>query len=492
MSQASNVLKVPGRPSFGQRAETATAPRDAFTALNRMLGVAPLRMPQFEDCEPVVPTPFCVGTAAGTALGLAAAAAHEIWRLRGGTQQDIAVNLEAAAASLRAFALVKRNGECPPCTEDGDPAIGMYRGGCGRWIHLHGGIAHRQNRTLDLLNAANTKEAVASAVAKWNVFALEEALAFMGQCGAAVRTEREWRESPQGAALGPPILLSRIGDAPALRLPDCGRPLDGVRVLDATRLLAGPVAGRTLASHGADVLSVRTKRLPTIEAFDLDTGAGKRSAFLDLSQPGEVEHLRALARGAHVFVDSHRPGALARFGITPAALAHCAPGIVYVAVSCYGPKGAWAERKGWDQLAQAATGIAAEHGAFVAGRTGRRRDAAPELIPAAVLDYATGYLAAAGAATALLRRYREGGSWTVHVSLAATAMWLMSLGRVAAHCVPQHWDPSEGLDEFVQTWQTDKGMITQLGPIVRMSQTPPGWRCPPPEPGADAPAWLAA
>jgi hypothetical protein len=493
MSQTSRTLKVLDERPLGRSAENATTPRDAFMTLSRILGVAPSRTPQFEGSDPIVPTPFRVATAASAALGLAAAAANEIWRLRGGTQQDITVNLSAAATSLRAFALLKRDGEFLPWREDGKPAMGFYRGGCGDWIRIHGAFAHDENRTLDLLNAANSREAVANAVAKWSVPALEDALAFMGQCGAAVRREQEWKKSPQGAALGciPPIVLKRTGDAPVLRLPDCECPLDGVRVLDVTRLLAGPVVGRTLASHGAEVLSIRSRKLPTIDAFDLDTGAGKRSAFLEFSEPGGAEQLRALARQAHIFVDSYRPGTLAQFGITPAALAHCAPGIVYVTVSCYGHQGAWAGRKGWDAVVQAATGIAAEQGAFVAERAGRRRDVIPQLIPAAVLDYATGYLAAAGAVTALLRRYREGGSWIVCVSLAATALWLMSLGRVAAAQVPQFWNPAEGLDEFNQSWQTSKGVIAQLGPVVRMSKTPPRWRCPSPEAGVDAPHWLA-
>ena len=121
-----------------------------------------------------------------------------------------------------------------------------------------------------------------------------------------------------------------------LRLREAAQPLDGVRILDMTRVLAGPSSTRTLASHGADVLSIRAEKLPAIEAFDLDTGYGKRSAYLDLTKPADAEKLRNLARNAHVFVDSYRPGALAGLGLTPASLAHLSPGIVYVSLSCYG------------------------------------------------------------------------------------------------------------------------------------------------------------
>jgi len=140
-------------------------------------------------------------------------------------------------------------------------------------------------------------------------------------------------------------------------------------------------------------------------------------------------------------------------------------------------------------MAQAATGLAAEQGAFMAERAGGRREATPQIIPAAVCDVVTGYLAAAGAAAALLRRYREGGSWLVQVSLASTAMWLSSLGRTPAEHAPSTWSPSEGLDGLMQACETARGKLVHLGPVVRMSSTPPRWSCPPPELGADRPQW---
>jgi hypothetical protein len=469
-------------------------PRDAFASLNRMTGIAPLRTPTFDGEDPVAPTPFRVGTAAAAALTLAASAAQEIWRLRGGAQQDIGIDLRAATASLVSFALLKLNGQHLPRTAQEKPTVGFYRGGCGRWIHLQGSFPHLEKRTLDLLNAANTREAIAESVAKWSVLALEDALAFMGQCGAVARTEDEWKQTTQGSLLSsvPPIVLKKIADAPVLRLPDSEQPLEGVRVLDLTRVLAGPVVARTLASHGAEVLGVRSERLANDPLFDLDTGSGKRSTFLELTKPSEAELLRSLSRMAHVFVDSYRPGALAGLGFTPAALAHASPGIVYVSVSCYGHQGPWATRRGFEQMAQSATGLAWEQGAFEAERAGQKRDAAPKLLPVAACDYITGYLAAAGATAALLRRHREGGSWLVQVSLASTAMWLQSLGKIAPSNIPQSWNPAEGLDGLLQACETTRGILEHLGPVVRMSKTPPKWQRPPPEQGADPAQWIAA
>jgi crotonobetainyl-CoA:carnitine CoA-transferase CaiB-like acyl-CoA transferase len=465
--------------------------REAFAALNRMADVAPLKVPSFTGDDPILPTPFRAAQAAAASLGFGAAAANEIRRLRGGEQQEISVDLKAASASLVSFSLLRLAGAPMKRPSEGKPTVALHRTMDGRWIHLHGGFPHLESRTLDLLNSANTQEAVSAAVAKWNAAALEDSLAFMGQCGAMVRTEEEWRASPQGRALVgmAPITLTRIGDAPPLRMAESAEPLGGVRVLDLTRVLAGPTAGRTLASYGADVLGVRAPWLPTIDVFDVDTGLGKRSTFLDLTKPGDAEIMRTLVRQAHVFVDSYRPGALTGLGFTPAALAHASPGIVTVSISCYGARGPWAGRRGWEQLAQSATGMAVEQGAYAAARAGTRRETVPQLVPAALCDYVTGYLAAAGAAAALLKRIREGGSWLVEVSLCATAMWIQSLGKLPFADVPESWQPREGLDAYFQSCETWRGRLDHLGPVVRMEKTPPVWRTPPPDPGQDLPRW---
>jgi len=469
------------------------SPRKAFEYLNRITGIAPLTAPAFHGADPILPTPFRAAEAGSAALGLSAAIAGEIWRLRGGDKQAISLDLKAAAASLLSFSHIRRNGQSLPRPAADAPAIGLYRCGDGRWIQLHGGFPRQYPRMLDLLNAANTREAVAHAAVKWNAYALEDAIAFMKLSGAVVRSSEEWTDSAQGRALAtqPPIVLKKIGEAPPLRLGESREPLSQIRVLDLTRVLAGPTCGRTLASYGAELLHLRAERLDTIELFDLDTGQGKRSAFLDLMKPADAEGLRQLARDAHVFVDSYRPGALARLGFTPAALAHICRGITYVSVSCFGQNGPWSERRGWEQVAQAATGLAHEQGQFVASRRGRDREAGPELIPAAALDYTTGYLAAAGAAAALLRRIREGGSWHVQVSLAGTAMWLQSLGKIEPQLVPSQFEFS-GLDAYLGSCDTAAGRLDFLGPVVKMSKTQPNWHCPPPQPGAHLAQWQDA
>ena len=289
-----------------------------------------------------------------------------------------------------------------------------------------------------------------------------------------------------GIALGkvPPIEIIKIGDAPpeALRGPRAGeataRPLSGVRVLDLTRLLAGPTCARTMAEHGANVLHVRAPRLPFVEPFVIDTNPGKRSCYLDLDRNQDHERLRALAREADVFSQGYRLGAFARRGFSPEALAEMRRGIVVVSINCYGHEGPWAGRPGWEQLAQATSGMASEHSG----------GAHPALVGAALNDYTTGYLGATSAMLALARRATEGGSWHVRVSLARTAMWIMSLPRVAADALPHPVDPAE-IAPWMIDMQTAWGPLKRLGPVARMSAAPPRWELPPAPLGTNPPAW---
>ncbi len=434
--------------------------------------------------DPVLATPFRVGDAAAASIGAHALAAAELWKLRGGRTQRIEVDARAAAASLLSFVLTRAAGVVLP--RGGLASTALYRTRDAGWIHLHGGFPALHAGTLSLLGAGEDADSIARAVARWDVQALEDALAERGLCGARLRTAEEWRAHPQGQALaGAPLVeIVRIGDAPPAPLPgpratDAGaRPLSGMRVLDLTRVLAGPTCARTLAEHGAQVLHVRSPKLPSIEPFVVDTNVGKRSCFLDLELKEDVTRLRALLGDAHVFSDGYRPGALARRGFSAEALAALRPGIVIASINCYGHTGPWAARPGWEQLAQTATGMAFEH----AGGT------APAVVPAAVTDYTTGRLAALGVLCALSRRAREGGSWHVRVSLARTAMWIQSLPRVPAGATPSGLDPAQLAPWFIEmasAW----GPIRRLGPIARMSETPPRWSLPPAPLGSHPASW---
>ena len=434
----------------------------AFEALNRAAAIAPLSLPGFEGREELVPSPFRTAAAAAVAHGFAGAVAAEIWRFRGGDRQQLAIDLRAAAATL--VPLYKLNGTLMRPALPATAATGFYQTADRRWVHLHGGFPHLARRTFDLLNVRDDRAAVVEAVAKWNGLALEDAMAFMGLCGAVVRREDDWHAPP-------PIVLTKVAPGPPAVLGDSASPLGGLKILDLTRAVAGPLATCLLASHGAEVLRVTAERLPAADDLDRIYSAGKRRTNLDLAIPAGAEALRRLARQADIFVESYRPGALAGLGFSPAALAHLAPGIITVAISAFGVNGPWAGRRGFEATVQAATGLAAEQGAFDASRRGAGLQ--PALIPAAVCATVTGALAAAGAMAAVLRRIREGGSWHVEVSLAATAAWLSSLGRIAAGKVPEAFEPLAGLDQYLHSCETKDGWFECLGPVVQMSKTPP-------------------
>ncbi|MGI8793610.1 MAG: CoA transferase, partial [Acidimicrobiales bacterium] len=363
------------------------------------------------------------------------------------------------------------------------PTVAFYECGKGGWIHLHGGFPALEAGTRQLLGctAHDDREAIADAVSRWDAADLEDALAAAGLCGARARTPEEWLAHDQGAALAdlPVVEVLRIGEADPRPLPAADRPLRGVRVLDLTRVLAGPTAGRTLAAHGADVLRVGSPHLPSIEPFVIDTGHGKRSCHLDLDTRAGADTLRSLVAEADVFTSGYRAGSLDKRGFGPEALAAIRPGLVYVSINAYGYVGPWRERPGWEQLAQTATGVAVEQGS----------SARPQLLPAAATDYTTGYLAAYGAIVARHRQATEGGSWWVRVSLAQTAMWVLRAGSIAESDAGSPAGPGDLAEHMIES-DTAWGQLTHLGPALHMSVTPPVWERPTAPLGTHAPVWL--
>ncbi len=303
-----------------------------------------------------------------------------------------------------------------------------------------------------------------------------------GGCASELRSLNDWRDHPQGAAVAalPVVAIDPIDAATTRPFAPGARPLEGVRVLDLTRVIAGPVCGRVLASHGADVLRVGAAHLPTFEILDLDTGFGKRWCTLDLRADDDREQFLALVRDADVVVQSYRPGALTGMGFGPRVLAAASPGVVVVSLSAYGEDGPWADRRGFDSLVQLASGIAHEQ----ALAHGVER---PVALPCQLLDHGSGWLAALGAIAALRRQRREGGSWHARVSLARTAAWLESLGRVAGLGTPA--PAAEMLTDLLVDDPSHSGVLTHVRAVGDVSGVRPHWDRPPPAPGADPAAW---
>ena len=331
--------------------------------------------------------------------------------------------------------------------------------------------------------------AVAAGVAKWDAQALEDVLAEAKTCGAMVRTREEWADHAQGRAIGAlaRVEIDKIGESEPEPVGGMDRPLDGVRVLDLTRILAGPTNGRTLAEHGADVLLVNSPNLDNVPPFVIDTSHGKRSTFLDLEHPDDHARLLALASSTDVFAQGYRGGALQRRGLGPDDLAARRPGIVYVTMSCYGDVGPWRERPGWEQLAQTVSGIAAVQGAV--GDSHPAVTARQCSIPAAACDYTTGYLAALGTMAALWRRSHEGGSYHVRASLCQTGMWFAAR---ADESTVRTRPASVTSSHFSRLGHRVRHGCAISRPVAQMSATPPHWALPTSPLGAHPPEWSTA
>lgn len=328
-----------------------------------------------------------------------------------------------------------------------DAIAGNYR--CRtEWIRLHTNAPHHRVAALKVLGlgAGADRAMVGHAVEHWEGEDLEAAVVAANGCAALMRSHEQWRAHPQGAAVaaeplvawGAPRQVDDGGTAGRSRASTAGRPLAGVRVLDLTRVIAGPVATRFLASYGAQVLRIDPPGWvePGLEA---EMTVGKHCARLDLLQPADLAVLETLVAGADIFVHGYRPDALDKLGLSDEVLAVRHPTLVTVAMDAYGWSGPWANRRGFDSLVQMSCGIAdagMEH--FGGGK--------PFPLPVQALDHATGYLCAAAAVDAW--RGRLGGTVrNARLSLARTAVELMKTGPSDPEASLPSWDPDMDLPE---------------------------------------------
>ena len=430
--------------------------------------------------DPVHPSSFAVATAAQSTIAAAALAACELGHLRGTPRQRVAVDaVHAAAECLGWFSLDGREPQL------WDKFSGLYRARDG-WVRVHANFRHHREGALRLLGLnpeSADRNAAEQAMAQWDGLAFEQAAADAGLVATALRSFAQWDATAQGQALAtqPLFTITRIGEAPPRALPPltpAQRPLEGVRVLDLTRILAGPVGGRALAAYGADVMLVNAPHLPNIEAI-ADTSRGKRSVLLDLRAAGDRAAMDRLLAQTHAIVQGYRPGGLPALGYGPEQVATQRPGSVYVSLSAYGTRGPWKDRRGFDSLVQAAMGFNLAE-AEAAGDAQR-----PRPLPMQILDEATGYLIAFGAAAALRRQQLEGGSWHVQLSLAQTGHWIRHLGRVAGGfaAVPPALEP------FKETHPSGFGLLCALRHSARLSRTPAAWLRPSEPPGHSPARW---
>lgn len=334
------------------------APFESASTLWRGVGGEPEALDglTIEGDDPVLSSIFRVGTAAASAVAATTLAVAATWHDRGGPLPSVSTNVREATTAFRSEQFLEIGGRAPKLWAD---LSGDYPSADG-WVRLHCNFAHHQAaalRALDLEPGAD-RDAVAAVLARRSSDAIVEAVTAAQGCASELRALEAWQRHPQGTAVTtlPVVAIDQIGPAARRSVVEAERPLGGVRVLDLTRVIAGPVCGRVLASHGANVLRVGAPHLPTFRVLDIDTGFGKRWCGLDLHDDGDREAFAALAREADIVVQSYRPGALGSLGFGPDDLAGLNPGVVVVSLSAYGPAGPWAARRGFDSLVQLASG----------------------------------------------------------------------------------------------------------------------------------------
>ncbi|GCB50519.1 CoA transferase [Streptomyces sp. NL15-2K] len=428
-------------------------------------------------------------------VGACASAAAELGARRAGLAEVPGVRVDDGAVAT-AFVSERHllvDGRAPVTFA---PLSRFWRTADG-WVRTHANYPHHRARLLGALGVPDDAAAVASveaALAERSALEAEEAVYAAGGLAVALRTPEEWAAHEQAAAVAgrPLVERGRLDSARARVLAPIdgdGVPLlpaAGLRVLDLTRVIAGPVATRTLALLGADVLRVDAPRLPELPDQHADTGFGKRSTTLDLA--ADRRAFGELLAAADVVVTGYRPGALDRFGLSPEALAERRPGVVVAQLSAWGAYGPWAERRGFDSLVQVATGISAVEGSMEQ----------PGALPAQALDHGTGYLLAAAVLRALTEQSYEGGSRFVRLALARTAQWLVN--GVGADDTgdapdggpgsPTEKAPYGGSDSWLAETDSALGRLRYARSPVAFEGGPVDWARPPGPWGSDAPGWI--
>lgn len=416
----------------------------------------------------------------GLALGAvsaAASAAGELVEARGAPRPACLVDGQRVSAAFRSNEFLRLNGEP---VRGFAPLSGFWPTRDG-WVRTHANYPHHRARLLDAVGLAGDAgaEDLAMALARIAATEAEARVLTAGGLCVAVRHRAQWRSHPHSPAVDalPLVGWTRLGDAPRRRLAPAPetplRPAAGLKVLDLTRVIAGPVATRTLALLGAEVLRVDPPSLPEIAWQHLDTGMGKRSTLLDLGQPRDRGRFDALLEEADVLVAGYRPDALAHLGLDPTSVAERRPGLVVATLSAWGPSGPWGGFRGFDSIVQAATGIA-EAESVDGVRPGR--------LPAQALDHATGYLLAAAVLRAVTVQLRAGGTYRVEAHLARGAHWLLE------HHVGRRGElPSA--ESVLRERESPAGILRYVAPALRVGDSPEDWDTVGGPWGADPPTW---
>jgi CoA-transferase family III len=429
------------------------------------LGGAPGAPIEVRRAGPILASPFFVEELLVGAAGAMLLAAADLAAARTGRAPAVALDVDRLAIAAASERYLRLDGAS--LGPGFDPLSAFFPARDG-WVRTHGNYAWHREALLRALDA--TPETAAAAIAERGAVEVEEAVVAEGGCAAAVRSAEEWAASEPGRVAAEHGLVAMdegpVGEAPRSAGAEASHsggsplPASGLRVLDFTRVIAGPVATRMLAALGADVVRVERPDRPELPLAVLDGGLGKRWLSLDLRRPTDRERLEAELANADAVVAGHRPGALDSFGLHPDQLAERHPHLVCTTLSAWGDRGPWGTRRGFDSLVQAATGIA----------DALRADDRPGALPVQALDHATGYLMAAATLRALATRARTGQANRARLCLAATAHTLLAAGtRTPAE--PRDVDPKPHLVEL----DHPQGRLTVAAPPGELDGRPLAW-----------------
>lgn len=422
-----------------------------------------------------------VSDMAAAAYGALAMAAADLHQARSGPRLTPFVDRRHAGIALTGNDYVRIDGETP---DKWGAVTGYFRCRDGAYVYLHGQFPHLKNGLLDLFGVEEDRAKMAAAVARWSSDEAEAEGQARGLCVLKVRSRAEWEAHDQFAALSQKSLIELAQPGAPKSLPAAGAmPLSGVRVLDLSRVIAGPMAGRALAELGADVIRISAPDLPNLEPLVIDTGFGKRAAFTDLGAEEGRAALMGLIKDADILIDGFRPGALAAKGFSADVMRAANPSLTIIDLSAFSDVGPWAGRRGYDSYVQAGIGLTAPE----------TRDEAPGRLSTQPLDYLAGALCAFGGVLSLLSRPMEGPRH-VEMSLARTGMWVWEMADTLP---PEVSAPQEnGAFDALKSAGLIRQMTSDFGEVEALA-TPYGfdgkiieWGGPPRRLGSSAPDWL--
>ncbi len=447
---------------------------DLLTPIQAALDLPQTPLPLTE--AGALPSTFAVTDLASASIGAAGQAVAQLIQQQTGRLPSVSVDRRLASfwfsSSIRPVGW-----QVPPLW---DPVAGDYASADG-WIRLHTNAPHHRAAAERVLGRAADRAEMAAKVTAWNAAELEQSIVEAGGCAAQMRGWQAWQQHPQGLAVNAEELIQRQvfengTDKPWLG--SAARPLTGIKVLDLTRVLAGPVASRFLAGLGADVLRIDS---PTWNEPGVvpEMTLGKRCARLDLKGAEGRQVFEALLKDADVLFHGYRADALEQLGYTAGELQHLAPGLIDVSLNAYGWSGPWRNRRGFDSLVQMSSGIAE------AGMAWKRADK-PVPLPLQALDHATGYLMAASAIQALRERLSTGHGGSARLSLARTAKLVVDAGQVPEEPALRAEEPD---DQGQVVEQTAGGQAHRLLAPLSISGTPVQWDLPAGELGSHRPQW---